>query len=319
MSFDLNNLPNEVLFYSNEQFFNFIETCLGADELELMTIQGIKNTRALLHITDILSIIDLDCDALNNIKKRICFDTKNKGFVIKEGIRCGIQDLIGVLKKKNTEYLKRFNRLTSFSQLPLRDVSNSLTLSEHDTSQLMSPTPTMIFSNATTNHASSSSIECERWILDAIDKFCTKTFNKVNLVNKIDYTILLTQSPEDTCSRIKCRCGSMLKIIHRHDTSSFHLSAFYKHVRESNCLMMKSKRDVAEAPDVAIHSTEESEENEEDGTDDSISDSDHASPVVLTDRRSVSRRGRVDDLSERRPTSSRESRSNTNAKKSRIS
>ena len=318
-SFDLNNLPYEVLLYSNEQFFHFIETCLGVDELELMKIQGIKNTRALLHITDIMSIIALDCDAVNNIKKRIYFETKNKGFVIKEGIRCGIQDLIGALKKKNAEYLKRSNRITSFTQLPLRNISNSLTSSEHDSSQSMSPTPTAIFSNAMTNYASLAINEYEKWIFDSIDKFCMKTFNNISLVNTIDYTILLAQSPDSTCNRIKCGCGSMIKIIYRRETSSFQLSAFYKHIRESNCLMMKSKRDVTKVVDAAVSSMDESEEDDEDGNDDSISDSDAASPVVLTDQRSIGRRGRVVGVSEGKPSSSRESRSNTNAKKLKTS
>ena len=318
MSFDLNNLPNEVLFYSNEQFCYFIETCLGADELELMTIQGIKNTRALLHITDIMSIIDLDCDAINNIKKRICFDTKNKGFVIKEGIRCGIQDLIGALKKKNTEYLKRSNRITTFSQLPLRNTTNSLMPSDHDSSQSMSPRPTMILSSALTNYTPSSLTEYERWIHDAIDKCCLKTFTNINLANKIDYTILLTQSTDDTCSRIKCRCGSVIKIIYRRETSSFQLSAFYKHIRESNCLMMKSKREVTETADVPISSMDESEDEEE-GNNDAISDSDDTPPLVSAHQRSIGRRGRVAGLSKRRSPASRESRSNINAKKSRTS
>lgn len=91
MSFGLNSVLHEVLLY-------FIETCLEADELERMMIEGIKNTRALLHITDIISIVDLHCDAINNIKQRICFDTKNKGFAIKKRIKCGIQGLIGTLR-----------------------------------------------------------------------------------------------------------------------------------------------------------------------------------------------------------------------------
>ena len=244
MSYDLNNLPNEVLFYSNEQLFQFIETRRGIEELELMKTQGIKNTTALLHITDIISIIDLDRDAINNIKKRIRFDAKNKGFVTKERVQCGIQDLITALKRKNMEYLKRSNRITSLSQLPLRSISNSLTSSEYDSSRLLRPTPTTISSNATTYYASSSLTEYEKSILNSIDKFCMKTFNNVSLVNKIDYTILLTHSPEDTCRPITCRWSPMLKIIHRQATSSLHLSAFYIHICESNCLMTKSKRDV---------------------------------------------------------------------------
>ena len=69
MSFNLHNLPDEVLFYSNEDFFLFVENFLGSDELKLIKIQSIKNTRALSHIPDIMAVIDIDCDEINNIKK----------------------------------------------------------------------------------------------------------------------------------------------------------------------------------------------------------------------------------------------------------
>ena len=138
MSFDLNNLPSEVLLYSNEEFFTFIETCLGVDELELMTIQGIKDTRALIHILNIFSIIYLDCDEVDNIKKCICFDMKNKAFVSKEGIKCGIQDLTGALRRKENEYLKRSNRIASSSSFLLRNISNSIISSENINSQSLS-------------------------------------------------------------------------------------------------------------------------------------------------------------------------------------
>ena len=110
MNFDLNNLPDEVLFYSNEDFFLFVEKCLGSDGSELVKILGIKNTRALIHIPNIMAIIDLDCDEINNIKKRICFDTKNKSFVIKPGIKYAVQDFIDSLRKKNADYTKRAKR-----------------------------------------------------------------------------------------------------------------------------------------------------------------------------------------------------------------
>ena len=87
-------------------FFLCVENFLGSGEFELIKIQGIKNTRALIHIPDIMAVIDLDCDEINNIKKHICFDTKNKGFVIKQGIQCGIQDFIDSLRKQERRLYK---------------------------------------------------------------------------------------------------------------------------------------------------------------------------------------------------------------------
>ena len=46
----------------------------------------------------------------------------------------------------------------------------------------------------------------------------------------------------DNCYRIKCQCGSIIKIHYCQETFYFQLSAFYKHVRDSNCLLMKTKK-----------------------------------------------------------------------------
>ena len=50
MALNLNSLPDEVLFYSNEQFYKFIEDYLGVDEMNLLKIQSIKNVRTLLKV-----------------------------------------------------------------------------------------------------------------------------------------------------------------------------------------------------------------------------------------------------------------------------
>ena len=101
-----------------------------------MKIQSIKHTRALIHIPDIMAILDLDCDEINNLKKRICFNTKNKGFMVKEGIKCGILDFVESLKKKNVNNVKQFKRIKPCSQVELNNMSNSILSSQqiHDQS-----------------------------------------------------------------------------------------------------------------------------------------------------------------------------------------
>ena len=56
---NLNNLPHEVLFYSNDQFYQFIENCLGVDEMNLLKVQSIKNIRTLIKIPDIFSALTI--------------------------------------------------------------------------------------------------------------------------------------------------------------------------------------------------------------------------------------------------------------------
>ncbi|CAF4426308.1 unnamed protein product [Rotaria sp. Silwood2] len=108
MNIDLNNLPDEVLFYSKEQFDTFIEQCLGVDEMMLIKLQSIKNIRTLINVPDVLAVLNVKCKELVDIKNRICFiDEGNNNFIVKPGVKAGIADLIEVLKDKNYKYVKR--------------------------------------------------------------------------------------------------------------------------------------------------------------------------------------------------------------------
>lgn len=249
MSFDLNNLPDDVLFYSNEQFFIFVEQYLGVDESELMKIQGIKNIRALIHIPDVLAVIDLDCDEVNEIKKRVCFNTKNKGFVVKQGIKCGIQDLIETLRKKRNDYEKRSKR-SKQSESSIRVTSNNgfnlSSSSEQNTNSSLPITTSTVIMNESSNSNLLMNIDYVQCISDSIRKFCEKKFDDLLLVKDLDYTILSPDSSFDSHTRIKCSCGSTIKTNYREDTSSFQLSAFYKHIRDSRCIMMKMKKKKSE-------------------------------------------------------------------------
>ncbi|CAM4815916.1 unnamed protein product [Rotaria magnacalcarata] len=94
MNIDLNNLPDEVLFYSNEQFYNFIEQCLGHDEMELIKLQSIKNIRTLINVPDVLGVLNIKCKELVELKNRICFTNEDSHqFIVKPGIKAGIDDM----------------------------------------------------------------------------------------------------------------------------------------------------------------------------------------------------------------------------------
>ena len=62
------------------------------------------------------------------------------------------------------------------------------------------------------------------------------------MVNNLHYKILLTESIINTYARIRCQCGSIIKINCREGTLLFQLSDFYKPIRDSNYLMMKTKK-----------------------------------------------------------------------------
>ncbi|CAM4788102.1 unnamed protein product [Rotaria magnacalcarata] len=244
MNINLNNLPDEVLFYSNEKFYDFIEQCLGVDEMMLIKLQSIKNIRTLINVPDVLAVLNVKCKELVNLKNRICFiDEDNNDFIVKPGIKAGVADLIEVLKDKNYKYIKRIKGSksstscikTNNSQL---NASLSNTLSSDFTSSISTST-------TTTTMTTPNLMPMNGYvpvISDSIEKFCCNTFKNINLKNDVDYFVHLTPSHTYIDGHIKCNCNTNIKIIFRTNQNSFHLYSYFKHIKYSRCSMMKRKK-----------------------------------------------------------------------------
>ena len=241
MIFDLNNLTDEVLSYSNDDFYRFIEDSLGCDEMLLMKIQAIKSSRALINVPDVLAVLSLNCNELFDIKKRLCFITDENQFVVKSGIKAGIDDLVSLLKRKNDEYIRRTKGSRTSSQITSRHfISNSRPSTNIEkvatTNQKQVQSPSEI-TNASVNndhHLVNISI--------AIERFSIKTFSDIILKNNIDYQIFLDSSNLIINGSIKCGCHVSLRIYFKPSTNSFQLSSYFKHLRESRCSMIKKKQ-----------------------------------------------------------------------------
>jgi hypothetical protein len=222
---DLNNLSDEVLLYSNDRFYQFVEKCLGPDELVLVKLQAIKSTRALINVPDILAVLDLDCPELNDIKKRICFVTESNELVLKAGVKCAIEDFTNTLKAKNDEYLQRTKKTKKASQV----VQSNQTVPQINASTSITPV---------------SAVDPTQSISDSIEKYSKTILSDIILSNNIDYSIQLTQLNTSVDAKIKCNCGVIVKINHRPDRNAFQLSPYFKHLKTIRCSMMKKKREV---------------------------------------------------------------------------
>lgn len=243
MNIDLNNLPDEVLFFSNEQFYNFVEQCLGPDEMLLIKLQSIKNIRTLIHVPDVLDVLNIKCKEIVELKHRICFtDEDSHKFIVKPGIKAGIADLIEVLKDKNHRYIKRIKG-SKHSSSSCKNNYSQLNESLSNTQSLTSVSSISAATLSTTTPNDSISVkDYVNIISDSIEKFCINTFENIILKNDIDYFIHLTQSHTYVEGNIKCNCNSRIKIIYRTQTNSFQLSSYFKHVKHSRCCMMKKKK-----------------------------------------------------------------------------
>jgi hypothetical protein len=81
-----------------------------------------------------------------------------------------------------------------------------------------------------------------QWISGSIEKFSVNTFENIILKNNSDYVIHLTLADTNVDGYIKCDCKTNIKIGFRLGTNTFQLSPFFKHLKNSQCLTMKKKK-----------------------------------------------------------------------------
>ncbi|CAF2249460.1 unnamed protein product [Rotaria magnacalcarata] len=225
MIVDLNDLTDEVLFYPNDQFYKFIEDCLGVDEMNLLNLQSIKNIRTLLNLPDVFSMFSINCKELVDLKNSICFvdEDNNKNIMVKSGIKAGIDNLITTLSSTTNCPISN----TYLSNIPNSDsVDLSLTSTPLTAPNLL-PINDYIDS-----------------ISNSVEKFSINTFTNIILKNNDDYAIFLTLLHANIDGRIKCGCSTTIKLGFRLNRNSFQLSSYFKHLKNSHCSMIKKKKQV---------------------------------------------------------------------------
>jgi hypothetical protein len=242
MAIDLNSLSDEVLLYSNEQFYKFIENCLGIDEMNLLKLQLIKNVRTLLKVPDIFSVLTIKCKELLDLKSRLCFidDDNENNMIIKAGVKTNFDDLITALKEKNSKYLKRTknSKLSSSSLTTNTRISTTPSLNTSSSNVI----DLSLTSTSTTELTLMSINDYIQVISDSIEKYSMNNFENIILKHNNDYVIHLNQLDTSVNGYIKCNCNSKIKLAFRSHTKSFQLSQYYKHIKASRCSMMKKKR-----------------------------------------------------------------------------
>ena len=237
---NLNDLPDEVLLYANDQFYQFIENCLGVDEMNLLKIQSIRNTRTLLKVSDVFSVFNIKCKEIIGLRNRLCFiDEDSNNTIIKAGVKTDFDDLIAILKEKNCKYLKGLKK----SNLSSSSTNNSRI---SNASSFNTTTSSIIDSSLPSTPSKASNVmsldDYVQTIISSIENYSIKTFENIILKHDDDYTIHLNQSNANINGHIKCGCKSTIKLAFRFRTNSFQLSQYFKHVKHSRCSMMKRKR-----------------------------------------------------------------------------
>jgi hypothetical protein len=139
--------------------------------------------------------------------------------------------------KQNKTYKSSSTLLQSSTQLN-GDQSNASALNVSNLTSINSQL-TPIFS--TTSKINSPNYYIQK-VSDCIEKFCVNTFKSIILSNDIDYVISVTILDADINGYIKCGCNTNIKLIFRSKSNVFQLSAYFKHVKSSRCIMIKKKK-----------------------------------------------------------------------------
>ena len=258
-TFDLYNLKDDVLFISNNTFYEFVKGVCGEVEADILRVQGIRNTQCLIRSTNLLDILKLDCDEVNVIKPYACFRCNNGEFIVKQGVKLNLDNLVDALKEKHEKY--REKNLLEHPQQQMLLVNSQITatnthinenLITHDSKLGTLPTTittgTTIDSSTTSPNSSirSSNSPSFRYtyindhilyIKDLIERFSRKTFISTILKHNEHYELLVTSEGETFKALIKCQCGTRLSLPMRSDRSKFVLSNFYAHITASTCSM----------------------------------------------------------------------------------
>ncbi|CAF1539515.1 unnamed protein product, partial [Adineta steineri] len=90
VSLDTSRLPHDVLTYTDQRFFDFIERFCGKDEADLLSLQAIRSVDSFLAIENVYSIFALDSEDVIQIQTRCGFKNRNGTFTVKPGIKSSL-------------------------------------------------------------------------------------------------------------------------------------------------------------------------------------------------------------------------------------
>ncbi|CAF1543700.1 unnamed protein product, partial [Rotaria sordida] len=130
MIVDTSVLPTDALTYTDEQFFHLVRNLCGNSSVNLLEILCIRSVQSFLltDTKDIFSVINFDCDQLEDIKREICFQLQDKSYIIKPGVESSIKYLKELLLTKNNEHITRLKKkVTPPPPPPTRTTSSSST------------------------------------------------------------------------------------------------------------------------------------------------------------------------------------------------
>lgn len=106
ISRDTSILPDDVLSFYDDKFYQIVDKIAGPAEAKLLEVQGIRGVYSLLNTEDVFDILSISCAALKGIRKQVCLEADDNTFTVKPGCRSNILFLSQLLRQKHEQHLK---------------------------------------------------------------------------------------------------------------------------------------------------------------------------------------------------------------------
>jgi len=270
-SFNTNNLPEDVLSYTDDKFYYFVKELLGQSAADLLRIQAINNVPSFLLSDDVCDIIEfvVGSEEIDALREKISFAFRDGTYHVKIGIRNNFRYLNKLLsmkleeenrEKRNSQ--KTTTKINSTSSslttetnspaLPLTKITSTSPSSSIETNSTSPSLETTSYSmppllRTTINSRTSPSTKDEHidFILNLMKKWTENSkenlhLDQLELKPDVDYTISVTDNNNVIEGAIKCKCGTRIRLRRRY--GKFQITNFYKHLRSVTCFMIKEKK-----------------------------------------------------------------------------
>jgi hypothetical protein len=216
---DTSRLPQDVLSYTDIQFYDFIKTFCGKDAFDLLSIQSIRSVDSFLSVQDIYSIFELDSDDVKDIQTQCGFKKRNGVYTVRPGIKSTLDHVAALLEemKRKVGKTKRIQSSSNQSTAPLPSASSG-TGTAYDTDTAVT---SFISNKNETEHRTHIEKSIEEW---CIKNEKTMNIPNFNLISGEDYHLQFTSSLDNV--GIKCSCG-ILCTLFLGDSGNFKVKLFF--------------------------------------------------------------------------------------------
>ncbi|CAF1245692.1 unnamed protein product [Rotaria sordida] len=231
---DTSRLPDDILSYTDQRFYDFVESFLGKLHSRLLAQLHISSVPCFLLTENPCAIFNMDIDdeILEKLSKEICVKLKNNQFIVKPGIENSFKCLKQLLSKKTEEKLKKKRK----GQQRSTNLGNTIST---QSSSFSSASISLSQPLSATNSLSLLTLDEHRqYLLNLIQQWCIDNksslqLNQLELKEGVDFTFFFLTVNDGLEATVECKCGSKISLGKNLD--KIQLSNFYKHLKDTKC------------------------------------------------------------------------------------